>query len=276
MKLRRWSASLLTAALFVPALTACGSGDPTTPGAEAATTAGPAIPADPREALLASTKELQQGDYTFTVASDGPTSGSGTLNLPAASAEIRVTIRGPEAEDLTIAAHHTHIDGEQWIKVDVKGALLDYFRDLKAMNGKYQKVDPARAEGVEGLTFDRAEDYDPAGGEELVKAASDIEKAGEGRYTGTVDLTKATDAGAIDEEFVKELGGKAAAVPFTATLDPQGRLTELVLTMPAAGGFPAHDVAVKYADYGAAPEVKKPPADKVVKAADRVYTLFES
>ena len=94
MKIRRWSFGLLAGTLLVPALTACNSGTDE-PAAANSPSAAAAVPADPKEALLASTKEIEKGNFTFTLAGDGVT-GQGLVHKPSNSARIAMTIDEPE------------------------------------------------------------------------------------------------------------------------------------------------------------------------------------
>ena len=96
------------------------------------------------------------------------------------------------------------------------------------------------------------EEVDPAGSATLTKGITEVQKTAEGSYTGKLDASAATDSSALDADTVKALGAQAKALPFTAKLDAQGRLTELVISVPAAGETKAHDIKVTYADYGSA------------------------
>ncbi len=57
-------------------------------------------------------------------------------------------------------------------------------------------------------------------------------------------------------------------------MDPQGRLSEMVLQIPAAGQTAAQDIKITYSDYGNATAAQKPPADQVVEAPAELYNLF--
>jgi hypothetical protein len=78
----------------------------------------------------------------------------------------------------------------------------------------------------------------------------------------------------VDEEIVGKLGDKAKTIPFTATVDGQGRLTKLSLEMPAAGDTPPHKVEVKFTDYGSATAVQKPPAGQTQDAPATAYEFL--
>ncbi|MFF3857409.1 hypothetical protein [Micromonospora sp. NPDC002575] len=271
MIIRRWSAGVLAAALFVPGLTACNNSPAAEPAAGEAS-AAPAVPADPKAALLASTKELSKGNFTFAI-TGGEFDGSGTVHIPSKSAEMKMS-GGDATEDFSMDMHLVFIDTESWVKLDISGPMADAIPGAKERKGKYQHLDRSKIKNAKDLQFDFA-DVDPAGSEALAKAITDVKKTGEGTYEGTLDATKATDSDVLDADIVKGLADKASAVPFTAKLDAQGRLTEFLIKVPAAGSAKAQDLKVTYADYGAATAVQQPPADKVVEASDQVYEMFK-
>ncbi len=271
--IRRWSVGVLAAALFVPALTACNNSTAAEPAAGGAS-AAPAAPADPKEALLASTKELSKGNFTFAI-TGGEFNGSGTVHMPSKSAEMKMTGGDAATEDFSMDMHFVFIDTDSWVKLDISGPMADAIPGAKERKGKYQHLDRSKIKDAKDLQFDFA-DVDPAGSEALTKAITDVKKTGEGTYEGTLDATKVTDSDVLDADIVKGMADKASAVPFTAKLDAQGRLTEFLVKVPAAGSAKAQELKVTYADYGAATAVQQPPADKVVEASDQLYEMFKN
>jgi hypothetical protein len=79
--------------------------------------------------------------------------------------------------------------------------------------------------------------------------------------TGVVDLTKATGPEAPGKSGVTD-----AAAPFTATLDGQGRLTELKIT--GANDF---NVDITFSNYGSPTPIAAPAAGDVLPAPDGLY-----
>jgi hypothetical protein len=104
----------------------------------------------------------------------------------------------------------------------------------------------------------------------------DVQSTGDRKYTGTLDLTKATDADIVDKKIVKDLGEAAKSVPFEATLDDKGRLSSLKINVPAGTKTKAQTWEVTYSDYGTAPKVEKPPAAETMEAPQAVYNLLNS
>lgn len=266
MKIRRWSvAGLAAISLLTPVLTACGtdSDKPATTKSEA-----PKIPADPKEALLASTRALADGNFRFTMSGDSVT-GGGVLHQPSQSAQLSMKFSD---EDLTMEMDFIYIKDEAWVKIDLGelGKLLG-MEDLPA--DKYLHLDPNKVKN-EDMKVDWA-DVDPTAAADLFGAVTEVQKVSEGVYSGKVDLTKATDSVAVDEETVKALGAEATALPFEAKLDAQGRLTEVTIKVPAAGDVKAHEVKITYSDYGSASSLEAPAAGEVMEASEATYKLFE-
>ncbi|MEV7329148.1 hypothetical protein [Micromonospora sp. NPDC093244] len=273
MNIRRWSYGFLAATLLVPALAACGSDTDDKPAASGSSPSAPAVPADPKEALLASTKELGKGDFTFTLAG-ADTTGGGLVHKPSNSAQFTVKF-GDASEDVSIEMDMIYIDSESWVKMDMGGAMAAAIPGATKNKGKYQHLDKTKIKDIKDLQLD-PETLDPLASDALVKGMTEVQKTGEGAYAGKIDITTAaTDSAALDEEVVTALGAQAKALPFTAKLDPQGRLTELVISVPAAGETAAHEVKIGYTGYGAGTGAKKPPADKVVEAPAETYEMFK-
>jgi hypothetical protein len=271
VKNRRWSvAALVTASVLTLALAAC-NGDAGN-GSSAASSPTPAIPADPKQALLDSTKEIKKGNFRFTMKGDEMT-GHGAVHLPSRSA-ITVMKMGDPAGEMSMDMEFIYIEPETWVKMTVGGALANVLQMKKLSSGKYLHLDQSRVKDLKDLSFD-VNDVDPAGSELVAKAIVDAKKTGEGAYSGTVDLSTATDAGMVDADIVNELAARANALPFEATLDPQGRLTSLTIKMPAVGDTKAHDLKVTYADYGAAIAQQKPAASETQEAPAETYDMFK-
>lgn len=267
MTYRRWGvATFVAVALLLPGLSACAAEgtDPGSPRSETST-----IPADAKGALLASTKEITKGNFAFTMKGAG-LDGAGSVHLPSNSAQM--TMKTGDAE-FSMDMEIIYIAPDSWVKVTVKGA--DGVPALENLNsGKYQHLDQAKIKDLEGLGFS-FKDVDPAGSEALTKAVVDVQKTAEGTYTGTIDLTKATDADMVDDDAVKALGAEATKLPFEAQLDAKGRLAALTIKMPALGGGAGQELKVSYSDYGAAIPAKAPPAGDVVEASPETYKLFD-
>ena len=127
--------------------------------------------------------------------------------------------------------------------------------------GKWLHIDGAR---LAGTSFDALPDGDAAGAGKFVERMADVTSSGDGSYRGTIDLTKVAGSGGVS---VDVLGGKGNAVPFTATVDDQGRLAKLTIDLssidPQLG-----TMTTTYSDFGAPVTVAQPPAAEVVEAPE--------
>ncbi|MER7457080.1 hypothetical protein [Micromonospora sp. NPDC126480] len=283
MTVRRLSAGLVAAALFVPGLAACNA-DGTTPAGSSATpstSASGSAPAtgnagnagDAKQALLDSTREISNGNFRFTMSGGGSTA-EGQVHEPSQSAQMKVSLGRP-TDDLSMTLDLIHIKPDSWVKLDLGGRAADSVPGRQNLNlGKYQHLDQTRIQGNRNLAFD-FDQVDPAGSAVLTQGITEARRTGDGTYAGTLDVSKAADAGSLDPAVITALGPQARSVPFTAKLDPQGRLSELVVQIPAAGQSAAQEIRITYADYGNATPAQKPSAEQVVEAPAEFYNLFD-
>ncbi|MFF3866904.1 hypothetical protein [Micromonospora sp. NPDC001898] len=284
MTIRRFSAAVFAATLLTPGLAACNStgtgeaGSSASPAVSGSAASGSAAPGsaspgtgDAKQALLNSTNEIRNGNFRFTIAGVG-TTAEGRVHEPSQSAEMKLTI-GDASSDVLMKLDLVHLKPDSWVKLDLGGqaAKLPGVQNLNL--GKYQHLDQSRIKGNRNLAFD-FDKVDPAGSEVLTQGVTEVRQTGEGAYAGTIDVTKAAEAGSLNAELIKTLGQQARSLPFTAKLDPQGRLSELVIQIPASGQNKAQDIKITYADYGAASAAQRPPAAQVVEAPNELYNLF--
>jgi hypothetical protein len=278
--IRRFSAAVFAATLLTPGLAACNSTGTGEAGASASPTvsgsaspgASGAVNGDAKQALLNSTNEIRNGNFRFTMSGAG-SSAEGQVHEPSQSAEMRVLI-GDASSDLSMKLDLIHAKPDSWVKLELGGKSAGSIPGVQKLNlGKYQHLDQTRIKGNKALGFD-FDKIDPAGSEVLTQGITEVRQTGEGSYAGTLDVSKAAEAGSVDQSVITALGPQAKSVPFTAKLDPQGRLSEMVVQIPAAGQNAAQDIKVTYSDYGNAAAAQKPPADQVVEAPKEFYNLF--
>jgi len=263
VKTRRWAIAGLAVAASLAFATGCGT-DNDEPG----TTPSP-TPA-PKDALIASVAELQKNSFTFEMKVAEAT-GTGSVDPAAKAAAMKMNF----SDDTSAAKFQMDmllLADDFYLKLD--------FGDLKLPGlpapDKWQRVDKTKLTSADDLDIDIAKDADPAGAKEIFDAIVTVEKTGDRQYKGTTDLSKAAEAGMVDEDVVKTLGDQAGAVPFEATLDDQGRLANLKLNIPAAGTTKAQTWDVTYSSYGAAPKLEKPPASEIQEAPKSVYDILNS
>jgi len=139
----------------------------------------------------------------------------------------------------------------------------------------WMKVDPSKISSGFQVGFAPGQN-DPGGSSRMIKAINTAEALPDGRYKGTIDLTKAgTGTGlSFSSADISGLGAGASAVPFLASLDQQGRLTSLQLDLPAVTNGKAAFIDVTYSAFGQAFKVDTPPPAAVVTPPDSIYQFF--
>lgn len=220
-------------------------------------------PADAKSALLASVGQLSKTTYKFHLASDGMT-GDGAAD-PANKA-VMMSMSGTE-DDVTVKIDYIMIGGEHWIQMD----LGDANELMGIAAGKYMHLDAAKLGDNNSLSSTAEDAADLASG--MFDGLVDVKQVDGQHITGTIDLTKVSEDVAPDTETLNKAGGKAKAVPFTATLDSQGRLASFKVDMAAIDVN--QSLEVSYSEYGAPVTISKPDASKVTEAPSDVYDMFK-
>jgi hypothetical protein len=204
-----------------------------------------AAPVDARAELTAAARKLQDNASRFSVTMGDSMRVTGVADRKNRKADITMKTDGAEqsadmkirlvGRDLYVNVGESFDnEGKQWMHTDAS------------------KIPSSSSMNVDNITDAR----------NFLVGLGRVEKVGTGAYRGVLDITKARNA---DVESLAFLGDKAKAVPFTAEVDAQGRLTELVIDM-AALGMPAtlgSTINARYFDFGSPVTVKAPNKDQV-------------
>jgi hypothetical protein len=231
----------LVAALGL-ALTGCGTnGTSETPaGNGSGEAAAPSsAPADAREELSAAALKLNEDTVRVEIESS-VLSGGGVLDPKARQADMTMKMGGAGSFRMLMVGN----DG--YLKYD----------GVPGMPDKWLHLDSA-ALGQAGLM----PDGDPGGAKQLIAGVVEVEKKGDREFSGVLDYAKAKPG----DKAVEQMGEKARAVPFTARVDDQGRLVELVVDTSVL-----HEslgkMTTSYSDFGTKVEISKPPAGETQEA----------
>lgn len=253
--------SLIAALTFTVA--GCNTAGDNTTDAGAATTA----PADPKTVLASATTEL--GTTSFKVNVELGTLGTIDGVMDAAKKTGTMTMK-VAAEGVEMNIETILLGNDMYMKMDMGG------QSLPGMDaGKWMHLDASRLPADNSLGLKPGE-FDPVGAAKFLNAVGDAERSADGTIKGTLDMTKASGAMGITEEDLAEAGAQAKAVPFEAKVDGEGRLTSLVMDIPAMDGQPAQKVKATYSDFGTKVDVAKPPASEVTEAPEMIYDTFKA
>jgi hypothetical protein len=251
---------LLIAGLGLAACTTAG-----TPGTGTTTTTPPQVSA--ADALTSALGKLKGQGYDVALNQEGnQVSGHASVDPAKNSAtqEIKGTVGG---QMIDLAA--TQIDTNLWLKLD--------FGALNAQAGidptKWMLVDQSKITKADSKPFNFT-GPDALGLAALLTSVTDVQRTDATHLTGTVDLTKATGPIKPSDDDIKAASGAAAAVPFTVTLDDQGRLTELKITADASHSALSEDFV--FSNYGSPSAISAPAPADVVPASDTVYQILNA
>jgi hypothetical protein len=223
-------------------------------------------------------------------ASPEPPAGDALTQVRAAAAKtagvpVHVTLSAPNVEvagdtdpagkamTLTVT---TSADGET-IESKVRVIADDAWMTL----GKtyLPKLDPTKfirfpvAEFATASTVHLGDPFDPAGLKGLAAAMTTATRSGEGAYAGNLGLAEAppgVSRGLLPAtaEQLQGNGGVSQSVPYEASVDAQGYLTSLTVTLPTYAS------TATFADFGKPIKIAKPGADEVTEVPDGVRRLL--
>jgi hypothetical protein len=112
------------------------------------------------------------------------------------------------------------------------------------------------------------------GADRFAAAVQDIHKTGDKTYEGTLDLAKSTGGLGMTAQMLNQIPQSDRIVPFSATLDDQGRLAEMVVTTTIQGKESKTDI--KYSDFGVPVTVEAPPASETTEAPELIYSAMSA
>jgi hypothetical protein len=264
VKHRRFAAAGV-GALAIASLTlaACSStSNSASPGASTPSASPSVAPAD---ALVAAATSLNGKGYDMTLTA-ASVNGKGSVD----PTKHAVTFDAKASEGgQTFELNLTGIGSDLWAKIDL-GALNS---QVGLDPSKWLKIDATKVdESSIGLDLSNLSDVLDIGS--LTKAVSNVKRTDATHLTGTIDLTSLTGTEKPDADALKKAGAAAKSVPFTATLDDQGRLSDLKINGDSIDTGLSVDIAVS--NVGSPTAVTPPPAADVVPAPASIYQILGS
>jgi hypothetical protein len=248
------------------ALTLVASGCTTQPGS--ATPSGSAKPAT--EILTDAIAKTKGQSFTYTIAYGAQLTADGAQDVAAGNGSRNVTFTDP-ASGLMVKANLVLVGGALYAKIDL-GAAAALVPGLAGLGAKWLTVDTKKlsATGVSAGLLPTADNTTP---DAYLGGVVTAETVSPTQLKGTVDLSKSAPK-VIPAASIAKLDASKKVVPFQATLDDQGRITKVVLSLPQFDVLPAADLTVSYAGYGSKVSVAAPAAADTVPAPDLVYSLL--
>jgi len=132
-----------------------------------------------------------------------------------------------------------------------------------AKDGTFFKIEVPKLREQSGLRLLAS----PAFAIPFLATASAVKQDSAGAFSGTLDLTKVAESTghpkSLADQFAKAAGDKATAVPFTAKVDAQGRVSEFRATFPAADQGKDLPWVMRISEVGGTVTVAAPPANKI-------------
>ncbi len=222
-------------------------------------------PLAPADALTAAVNKLATASYNVK-GTGGDLSATGAVNTTAKTAFLNLST--PIGSGQTLKMDTVLIDGAIYLKMDAGIANSSMHLNPKA----WMLIDPAKVHEDVALPLDTADLTDPLDIDGLNQGVISVTRTDPTHYAGTIDLTQTGGVSSPDPDDLTKAGAKAKAVPFTATLDSQGRL--VTFSVNGAKISKALQFGLVFSHYGAATAAVKPAAKSIVKASSSIYSLI--
>ncbi|MGK5742563.1 hypothetical protein [Micromonospora sp. URMC 103] len=226
-----------------------GADDPAAGGSASAAPASSA-PADALGKLTAAAQKLNEQSVRTKIESS-ILSGGGVMDPTKRTGDMEMSL-GPQGKIRALI-----VGDDAYLKVTGMTGLPDKWLHMDAtklgQNGQLNLM-------PEG---------DPGGANKMIQSVVKVEETGSGSFSGTMDYTKSVP----NDKDIAALGDKAKAVPFTAKVDGEGRLTEFAVdtsVLDASLG----KMTTTYSDFGTAVNVSKPPAAETQEAPEELIKAF--
>ncbi|WP_433609931.1 hypothetical protein ACQP2P_39745 [Dactylosporangium sp. CA-139114] len=256
----RARAERLAAAVLVAALAVTGCSDGAKPssssGAPATSSAAP-VATDPASVFKAAVAKTNSVALSFTIDSDlgtlGQMQGDGASDPAKQATAYKAELLTPDR------------------KIDISAVLVSpdlYLQVTGITTDRWAHLDVTKVKSLSKLGLDAT--GSPTGLGALPGEIVTVTRTGPGAFSGTLDKSKTpVAAGAGATEALK-------SVPFEATVDANGYVTQLVTHTPPLGTAPASSTTAKFANFGSGTiKIERPDSATVEQAPDSLYQTLQ-
>jgi hypothetical protein len=247
-------------------LTLVASGCTTAPGS-----ATPSASARPATQILSDAVAKTKGQsFTYTMTYGAQVTGDGAQDVAAGNGSRNVTFADPSS-GLMVKANLILVGGSLYAKLDL-GAAAAVIPGLAGLGQNYLILDPKKLNSS-GMAVGLVPTADTITPDTYLGGVVTAESVSATQVKGTTDLSKSAPK-LIPAGSIAKLDATSKVVPFVVTLDDQGRITKIVLTLPKIETLPAADLTVNYAGYGSSVQITAPAAANTTPAPDLIYTFL--
>ena len=222
------------------------------------------------EILNDAAAKTKDQSFKYTVTYGDMLSGDGARDATGANTLRNVTVK-TGTNGLTIVAKVLHVGDKVYVKLDL-GAFGSFVPGLGGVGDRWLLIDTTKL-NPNGLSASLVPTADSSTIDAYIKGVVTAETVSPTEIKGTVDISKSAPV-ALPASELNKLTADQKVVPFTATLDDQGRVIKTVISMPAVAGYPAAPLTTSYTDYGAAVTIQAPGATEIVAAPDTLYLIL--
>ncbi|MFI5907337.1 hypothetical protein [Dactylosporangium sp. NPDC051541] len=251
-------AGVVVGLLAALVLAGCGGG----PGADGSTSAAASAPPAGKEALAGAVKALQGTTYGYTMKIDNGTvtgavdpAGKRQARLDSVASGVKFSLEG-----IVLGG------GERYFRTSIPAAGVNA--------KKWYRFDRTKVNHTEIIGL--FETADPTSSQDFAARVGEAHLGDGGKITGTYDLTRGGDLGLADRADLAALGARAKAAPFVVTLDAQGRLASVKVTVPSYAGAAERALTVDYRDMGQPVQLTVPKTAEIAPANAAVYNLLNN
>jgi hypothetical protein len=257
------SVALVVLVLVGGTAAGCGTKDPVAASTPSSPAGAPSsTPPAPKDVLLASVKTFDTTPCTFQI-KQADKSGQGKTNPATKSASV--TLSG-KVSGQSISLGYLVIGTDVWMKFDL-GAAGN--KQLGINKTKWLRIDPTKVKDKTAIPVD-ANGAFSMGTPDFLDGVVSAQRTDSTHFSGIVDMTNANSMLAPDKSVLAKIGDKGKAVPFTATLDSQGRLIDFKADGTAID--PGVTIEVSFANFGVPQAITRPTG--AVPAPAAVYAIF--